>query len=510
MSSNNFPDYSYLGLQILGKLGDGTYGNVFRTIYKGQEYALKVYKDDCFYPPTELDISMRIRTPYIMTGSMFFDPSLTQYTKSLLLLPLANTSLSKILSSRSDVKLTLDEKKIFFYKLACGLHALHSNGILHLDIKPDNILVINDGKDKNGITVYRPCLADFGLSKYVTSVKTGFTVEIKDNATPPFGTPNYMPPEHFNLVGRYGGFTDIWSLGVVGLRLFFNMRIADSNDISTNQRKIKELTSQDKYNSLISKIEKSIIGPPKVKKTKSAKSAKSATIDNLTPEQEEKFAILNFLKLLLNPNIEERYNINQVLSSDFFRNINIPQPFSYTIFGNFISITPTQEIRDPIRAVVDFHDNKSTSSRPTRALDFFQAIDVIFTTFPLVNQTFLENVKQRRAFGIACVLLCHQGNCITAGRVLDTFKSVKPKNKYTGITIKHISDWINIILNQRSSIIRNRNLFHSAISVEQLQNYRTEIINNPMNYLTYEFCTNDPIINEASIDNGALLYKDIM
>ena len=72
---------------------------------------------------------------------------------------------------------------------------LHNNGILHLDIKSNNIMVLPDGKIK---------LIDLGIASRMSdaSDSTGF------------GTPAYMPPEQSEK-GQCGKYTDIFSLGIM-------------------------------------------------------------------------------------------------------------------------------------------------------------------------------------------------------------------------------------------------------------------------------------------------------
>ncbi|KIJ26364.1 hypothetical protein M422DRAFT_132475, partial [Sphaerobolus stellatus SS14] len=60
-----------------------------------------------------------------------------------------------------------------------GLNHLHSYGIVHGDLKGENVLVSSDGT---------PCLADFGLSK--SSNEHGFTT-----TTPISGSIHWMAPE---------------------------------------------------------------------------------------------------------------------------------------------------------------------------------------------------------------------------------------------------------------------------------------------------------------------------
>ncbi|KAJ7224697.1 kinase-like domain-containing protein [Mycena pura] len=70
--------------------------------------------------------------------------------------------------------------------VASGLHFLHENGVVHGDLKVQNVLV-----DKHGV----PCICDFGISKVVSC--RGFT-------TSNVGTAPYMAPELFCVIDGPG------------------------------------------------------------------------------------------------------------------------------------------------------------------------------------------------------------------------------------------------------------------------------------------------------------------
>jgi hypothetical protein len=89
--------------------------------------------------------------------------------------------------------------------VADALDYAHTRGLVHRDIKPDNILI----DDQTG----RAMLADFGIAKTLreTHGLTGTGSVI--------GTPDYMAPEQATGQRTVDGRTDIYSLGVVGYEI---------------------------------------------------------------------------------------------------------------------------------------------------------------------------------------------------------------------------------------------------------------------------------------------------
>lgn len=93
--------------------------------------------------------------------------------------------------------------KTIIEEIAFGLDTLHKNNILHLDLKPSNIL-IREARPLNLI------LTDFGISTLLDG-------ELSRHITSTKGTPMYWAPEQLgNVVGREA---DYWAVGVIALEI---------------------------------------------------------------------------------------------------------------------------------------------------------------------------------------------------------------------------------------------------------------------------------------------------
>ncbi len=127
----------------------------------------------------------------------------------------------------------------YITQVARGLHEAHKHGIIHRDIKPDNILLTADGQAK---------LAELGLSK---------DLEAELELTRPglgLGTPNFIAPEQFSDAKHAGVRCDIYSLGATlymaltgelpfaGLGLAATLRNKLADDLAAPRRRVPSLS----------------------------------------------------------------------------------------------------------------------------------------------------------------------------------------------------------------------------------------------------------------------------
>ncbi|EKE37824.1 tyrosine kinase, putative [Entamoeba nuttalli P19] len=161
-------------------------------------------------------------------------------------------SLQDVLIKKTENEIPMNLRIKFMIDAAKGIEYLHSNGILHRDIKPDNILIVSLDND-----IEVNCkLTDFGASRNINMMMTNMTF------TKGIGSPKYMAPEVLNRE-HYKMPSDIYSFAVTMLQCFtwedpfpktqfkFAWDIADlvANGKRTNQ--IERVTNQQIKNLIV-------------------------------------------------------------------------------------------------------------------------------------------------------------------------------------------------------------------------------------------------------------------
>jgi len=108
---------------------------------------------------------------------------------------------------------------------ASGLAEAHQRGIVHRDIKPDNVLVSTEGRVK---------LADLGLAKAQAAGEQSMSL-----ASGVMGTPQYMAPEQWDTPA-VGPSADVWALGATLYYLLVGEHAIEATSLAAVARRVQD------------------------------------------------------------------------------------------------------------------------------------------------------------------------------------------------------------------------------------------------------------------------------
>ncbi|XP_019694801.2 myosin light chain kinase, smooth muscle isoform X3 [Felis catus] len=182
------------------RLGSGKFGQVFRLVEKktGKIWAGKFFKA---YSAKEKE---NIRQE-ISIMNCLHHPKLVQCVdafeeKANIVMVLEIVSGGELFERIIDEDFELTERECIQYmrQISEGVEYIHKQGIVHLDLKPENIMCVN----KTGTRIK---LIDFGLAR---KLENAGSLKVL------FGTPEFVAPEVINYE-PIGYATDMWSIGVI-------------------------------------------------------------------------------------------------------------------------------------------------------------------------------------------------------------------------------------------------------------------------------------------------------
>lgn len=208
--------------EIESLLGQGGMGSVFRAMDRTlhRAVAIKVISGDVALNPQlkerfllEARTVAKLRHPNIVAvysageadGLLYFVMELVP-----------GESLRDLLTREGTVAPERGER--ILHELAMALDYAHANGIVHRDVKPENILLDRE--------TGRAMLTDFGVAR---------ALENSGNMTGTgmiLGSPRYMSPEQATGESTIDGRSDLYALALVGYEMFTGKPVVDSGNVA--------------------------------------------------------------------------------------------------------------------------------------------------------------------------------------------------------------------------------------------------------------------------------------
>ena len=213
-------------------LGKGSFGTVYLAFDDKAKRPVSLKLPEQELTPQVIDVALtevrsmtRLDHPNIVK---IFDADFESNQIFLALEYIDGLDLSEHLQANPTASLT--EKLTIVETVARALHFAHEKGIIHRDVKPQNILV-----DQTGV----PYLTDFGLAFALDEGKS----EVIS------GTPRYMSPEQLRGE-KLDATTDIYSLGLVMYEILsgiapYATEASDSPAITTASASLRNLRSEN-------------------------------------------------------------------------------------------------------------------------------------------------------------------------------------------------------------------------------------------------------------------------
>ena len=219
--------------KVTNKIGEGSYGAVYlaHNIYTKQKVAIKRIvkndenKIDELELKNEIDILKKLSHPNILKIIEFYSSEHSYYI-------ITDHCANGELYDQIKYKYNENQLAVLFYQVFSGIAYLHTNNIVHRDLKLENILISEiEINKKTNDRYFWIKIIDFGTAKYFEKNKKEKSV---------VGSSYYIAPEV--LKKSYNEKCDTWSIGVILYMLIVGRAPfdgADDDEIIQNIRRGK-------------------------------------------------------------------------------------------------------------------------------------------------------------------------------------------------------------------------------------------------------------------------------
>jgi serine/threonine protein kinase len=347
------------GYNIVKKLNKEQFGTVYRVIdSKGNNYALKIfnpYEDYIDY--NEIAILSSFNSDYMISSLRIistFDcvsPSLKIYENNYAIIqPLSSGSLQDL--HLRDIKDVKEENTIqicrALYDSLLGLQDMHNSGALHLDIKPENILLFSDELEKERSkerskererekpSLLRAKLADFGLSAIVYDSNENHNID-------PCYTPYYRPYESEYLF-YVNAKSDIYALGITFLVICTSNinSLVESFSKERNERLRIGIQQINERKALAIKEGISIVKVDEIEKFEKASLNEREYYSNYFLQicNQQSNPIFRVIERMIQTRDRDRSSIEEIKNSSLFELIKKTASFFYFTPTNKLSFVP--------------------------------------------------------------------------------------------------------------------------------------------------------------------------
>ena len=421
-------------------LGMGSYGYVYLIETEGNYYAAKFIKNkkpkSGIYSILELDIMNRLRHSNLLSAI-----SIDVIKNTLvILMPCALSDLQNYINRE---KVTFKKKLKIMYDILNGIKFLHNSDILHLDLKPMNILIFddNESRKKNGGNLgIRAAITDFGISLISQNKSRKYPNELV--------TITFRPPEILEGGRNYTEKTDIWSIGMI---FYF---------ILSNGKSIFQTSSKKLIKSSISKYLNDV--------------EIHSTLQNDFKDIPQSYQSLSIdlVSTMLNIEPFKRPTINKILEHPLFSSLSkkfrkISEKYHDDIFSGSYIYTPVPKPKDNnliyykaldfLYHISNFYDFYTET--------VFLSCDIFHRIYPYLQlSNYIENDWPNI---ICCIMTC----LLIATKMIENIRpEISDLCKYSGylFTVNDILKYELTFIQILRGIIYPLNLFTVSNTIDEL------------------------------------------